>query len=179
MISVRSVVKSFGKPTRLVTPHNLCRTCCNRIYAKIYVMKAQLPRPEHYSYQLHRKQRATQIILPVALGALLIIGMIALISFATFKSNGDVGRWAAISTIWVIIPILLAGLILLAILIGLIYLMARMLGALPHYTGIAQDYVYIAQSYIIRGADMAVKPIIALGGFIENIKAFLERIRYP
>ena len=86
-----------------------------------------------------------QIILPVVLSALVLIGMIVLISFATFKSGGDVGRWAAISTIWIIIPALIAGLIVLAILIGLIYLMARALGALPHYTGIAQDYVYIAR----------------------------------
>ena len=142
-------------------------------------MKPHLSQPEHYSYQLHRKQRNTQIILPVALGALLMIGMVVLISLATFRSNGDVVRWAAISTIWVIIPVLLAGLILLAILIGLIYLMARALGTLPHYTGIAQDYVYKARSYIIRAADMAAKPIIALGGFIENVKAFLERITNP
>ena len=139
----------------------------------------ELPRPEHYSKQLHRKQRPTQIILPMVISTLLLIGTIVLISLATFRSNGDVDRWAAISTIWIVIPILLAGLIVLAILIGLIYLMARALGALPHYTGIAQDYVYIAQSYITRAADMAVKPMIALEGFIENIKAFFERITTP
>ncbi len=139
----------------------------------------ELPHPTHYSYQLHRKQRTTQIILPVAIGSLALIGMIVLISFATFKSNGDVSRWAAISTIWIIIPILFTGLITLAILVGLIYLMARALVALPRYTGIAQDYIYIAQSYIIRGADMVVKPVIALDGFFENVKAFFERIGTP
>jgi hypothetical protein len=139
-------------------------------------MKAQLPHPEHHSYQLHRKQLNLQIILPMVLSALVLVGMVVLISFATFKSDGDVSRWAAISTIWIIIPALFAGLIVLAILIGLIYLMARALSALPHYTGIAQDYVYIARSYIIRGADMAVKPVIALEGFIERVKAFFERI---
>lgn len=142
-------------------------------------MKAQLPPPEHYSYQLHRRQRTTQIILPVVIVTLLLVGMIVLMSFATFKSNGDVSRWAAISTIWIIIPALLAGLILLAILLGLIYLMARALSGLPHYTGIAQDYVYLAQRYIIRGADMVVKPVFALDGFIENVKAFFERISTP
>jgi uncharacterized membrane protein len=142
-------------------------------------MKAQLPHPEHYSYQLHRKQRSVQIILPVVLSVLAMIGMIVLISFATFTSDGDVSRWAAISTIWIIIPILLAGLILLAILVGLIYLMARALNALPHYTGIAQDYVYLAQGYITRAADMVVKPVIALGGSIEKVKAFFERINTP
>ena len=139
----------------------------------------ELPRPEHYSYQLHRKQRTTQIILPMVISALALIGMVVLISFATFKSDGDVARWAAISTIWIIIPILLAGLIFLIILIGLIYLMARALGALPHYTGIAQDYVYLAQGYIVRAANMVVKPVIALEGFIGNVKAFFERITNP
>jgi hypothetical protein len=142
-------------------------------------MKAELPHPEHYSYQLHRKQRTTQIILPMVISMLALIGMVVLVSLATFKSNGDVGRWAAISTIWIVIPILIAGLILLAILIGLIYLMARALSALPHYTGIAQDYVYMAQNYIVRGANMVVKPFIALGGFTENVKAFFERITIP
>jgi hypothetical protein len=139
-------------------------------------MKAQLPHPEHYSYLKHRQQRTTQIILPVVISVLLMIGMIVLISFVTFKSDGDVGRWAAISTIWIIIPLLLVGLILLALLVGLIYLMARALGALPYYTGIAQDYVYIARGYIIRAADMAAKPVIALEGFIENIKELFGRI---
>jgi hypothetical protein len=142
-------------------------------------MKAQLPRPEHYSYLQHRKQRTTQIILPVVISAVLMIALIVLINLVTFNSNGDVGRWAAVSTIWIIIPILLAGLILLAILIGLIYLMALALSALPTYTGIAQDYVYKAKAYIIRVADMAAKPIIAVDGFIENIKAFFERITTP
>jgi hypothetical protein len=139
-------------------------------------MNAQLPNPERLSQQLHRKQRNVQIILPVALSALALVGMIVLISFATFKSDGDVSRWAAVSTIWIVIPILFAGLITLVILIGLIYLMARALSGLPHYTGMAQDYVYIARSYIIRWADMAVKPVIAIEGFIENAKSFLERI---
>ncbi len=77
-------------------------------------MKAKLPHPEHYSYIKHRKQRLTQVILPVVLSALLFIGMIVLISLATFNSGGDVGRWAAISTIWIVIPIMLAGLTLFA-----------------------------------------------------------------
>jgi len=139
-------------------------------------MKAQLPHPEHYSYQLHRKQRNTQIILPIILSVVLLVGLIVLISISTFNQGGDVGRWAAISTIWIVIPVLLAGLVTLVVLIGLIYLMARALQGLPYYTGIAQDYVYKARGYIIRGADMAVKPILALDGWLESIKAFFGRI---
>lgn len=140
------------------------------------MMKAQLPSPEHYSYQLHRKQRSMQIILPVILSTVLLVGLIVLICISTFNQSGDVGRWAAISTIWIIIPVLFAGLITLIILIGLIYLMARALQGLPYYTGIAQDYVYKARGYIIRGANMAAKPILALDGWLESIKAFFGRI---
>jgi uncharacterized membrane protein len=132
--------------------------------------------PEHASYRLHRKQRNLQIVLPVVLSAVALVGMIVLVSFATFRGNGDVSRWAAISTIWIVIPVLIAGLITLVILIGLIYMMSRALGALPHYTGMAQEYVNLARGYIIRGADMVVKPVIALEGFIERAKAFFERI---
>jgi hypothetical protein len=139
-------------------------------------MKAQLPRPEHYSYLQHRRQRTTQIILPVVISAVLMAGLIVLISLVTFRSGGDVGRWAAISTIWIIIPTLLAGLITLAVLIGLIYLMAQALSALPRYSGLAQDYIYLVKAYIIRGANMAVEPVIAVDGFIEKIRTFFERI---
>jgi hypothetical protein len=138
-------------------------------------MKAILPKPQHFSYKAHRKQVVTQIILPVAVAGLLMIALIVLISLSTFRGNGDAGRWAAISTIWIVIPIMLAGLIFLALLIGLIYLFARLLGILPAYTGKAQDYAYKARGYIVRGADMAVKPIIALEVFLENVRAFFGR----
>lgn len=147
-------------------------------------MNAKLPNvakrlktpPAHYSYLKHRKQVMQKIILPVVLSALVLVGIVVWVSYATFSQGGDVGRWAAISTIWVIIPMLLGGLVVLAILGGLIYGMAKLLGVLPYYTGIAQDYVYIARGYIMRGADMAVKPILAINGWLETARAFFERI---
>jgi hypothetical protein len=140
-------------------------------------MKAKVPqRPEHYSYLLHRKQRVTKIIMPVVISTLVFIGFIVWVSIATFNQGGDVGRWAAISTIWIIIPVMVVGLVVLALLIGLIYLMARAIGGLPYYTGIAQDYVFIAEGYIKRAANIAVKPIIAINGWLETIKAFFEKV---
>jgi hypothetical protein len=147
-------------------------------------MKAQLPHqfdrlkapPQHYSYTRHRKQIVRQIILPVILSSVLMIALIVWICMATFSQGGDVGRWAAISTMWIVTPVMLAGIVVLALLGGLIYLMARALGALPYYTGIAQDYVYIGQGYVKRFADLLVKPIIGLNGWIETIKEFIGRI---
>ena len=138
-------------------------------------MKAKLPQPVHESYLRHRKEIAWQIILPVVLTALLIVALIVLVNIATFNQGGDVGRWAAVSTIWIIIPVMLAGLILLALIGAVIYLLARLLNIAPTYTGMAQDYVHKAAGYIKRAADAVVKPILLLDGIGASIKAFFGR----
>ena len=138
-------------------------------------MKAKIPQPVHESYKRHRKELTWQILLPVILSALLFVALIVLINIATFNQGGDVGRWAAISTIWIVIPVMVAGVVLLALLVALVYLMKRLLGITPTYTGLAQDYVHRAASYIKRGTEMAVKPVLFLDGIGASIKAFFGR----
>ncbi len=116
-----------------------------------------------------------QIVLPVAFAALLFIALIVLINIATFHQGGDVSRWAAISTIWIVIPVMVAGVVLLAILTALVYLMKQLLGITPKYTGIAQDYVNKAALYVKRGTEMAVKPVLFLDGIGASFKAFFGR----
>ncbi len=134
-------------------------------------MNAQLPRPTHTSYQRHRKQLTRQIILPIVLTAILFVALIVLINIATFRDNGDVARWGAVSTIWIVIPIIIASLIFLAILVGLVYLLMRLLQITPVYTGQAQDIVHKIAAYIKQGADAIVKPVF----FIDELGASLGR----
>lgn len=138
-------------------------------------MNGKIPRHVHESYKRHRRELMWQIILPVVLSVVLMIAMIALIYVATFQGSGDVSRWAAVSTIWIVLPVMVAGLILLALLGGMIYLLMRLLGIMPKYTGIAQDYVQKAAIYVKRGADMAVKPVLWLDGLSASVKAFFGR----
>ena len=140
-------------------------------------MNDKLPQPAHESYLKHRKQLAWQIILPMVLTVVLCIALIVLINIATFRDNGDVARWAAVSTIWIVIPIMIGLLIFTALLGGLVYLMYKLLNVTPSYTGLAQDYVNKAAVYIKRGADAAVKPIINLNGILASISAFFERMK--
>lgn len=140
-------------------------------------MNAKLPQPVHESYMKHRRDRAWKIILPVMLSAVFCIAMIVLINIATFRNGGDVARWAAVSTIWIVVPIMIGMLIFFLLLGGLVYLMYRLLNITPTYTGLAQDYVHKAAIYIKRGADAAVKPIINLNGILAGISAFFERMK--
>lgn len=139
-------------------------------------MKPKLPRPEHYSYLQYRRQRNLQIILPLAASALLVLAALAWIIFAAFQSGGDVSRWAAVSAIWLSVPTLLCGLIPIALLGALIYGMARALSVLPHYTGIVQDYVYVARSRLLRGANSVSAALIEVEGFAARVKSFFQRI---
>ena len=137
-------------------------------------MKAVLPEPVHESYRRYRKQRTTQIILPIILGALLFLALVVLVIMGT-ANGGDVGRWAAISTIWISIPVCLMGLVFLALTGGMVYLMGRLLAIAPTYTGKAQDFVHKLEIRIRRFADTTVKPVFAVNGFGATIKALFGR----
>lgn len=138
-------------------------------------MKAVLPKPVHESYKRHRKQLTSQIILPVVIAGLSFVALIVLISVATFRENGDVARWAAISTIWIVIPIMIASLIFLAVLVGLVYLLKRLLNITPTYTGLAQNFVHKLAIRIRLAADALVKPVIFVDGIGASINRLLGR----
>ena len=133
--------------------------------------KARLPSPaEHPSYQKHRRELWTKILIPMLVAVAMIVAVATLTGVATFRDNGDAGRWAAISTIWIVIPVMAAGLLLLLVFIAILYGMARLLALIPTYTGQAQKIVWRIEGAIKRGADMAVKPVLALEGITATIK---------
>ena len=138
-------------------------------------MKAVLPKPVHESYKRHRRQLIGQIILPMVITGLSFVALIVLINVATFRENGDVARWAAISTIWIVIPIMVASLIFLAVLVGLVYLLKRLLNITPTYTGLAQNFVHKLAIRIRLAADALVKPVIFVDGIGASINRLLGR----
>ena len=131
--------------------------------------------PQHTSYLTHRRQVLWQVILPVVLGALLLVAVIVLLSMAAVGGTGDLSRWAAISTMWLVIPVTLAGLLVLVVLIALNYLTARILHVIPTYTGIVQDYAYRLAGVVRRFTKAAVRPIFFLDELTTKAKAYLGR----
>jgi len=106
---------------------------------------------------------------------LLVIAVAILTGLAAFGEDGEAPRWAAISTIWLVIPVMIFGLLLLAILVSLIYLLARTLKVIPPYAAKAQYYINRGTSTIKRFSDLAAKPVLYLEGLIASLKAFLGR----
>jgi uncharacterized membrane protein len=139
-------------------------------------MKAPLSRSaDHPSYQLHRRQVWGQILLPVLLALLAVIAVIVLTGLAAFGDGGDVGRWAAISTIWLVLPVMVAGLIFLILLIGMIYLLMRLTRLIPPYSHQAQRIFYRVEGGARRIGEMARKPVLLFQEFGKLIKAYTDK----
>ncbi len=128
----------------------------------------------HPSYQNHRRQFWLQIFLPMILAVLLIIVVAVITGISAFR-QGDSPRWAAISTIWLVIPVMFFGLVVLALLLGLVYLLARTLNVLPPYSSQAQYYVNRGASEAKRFSDMAAEPVMSIEGLKASIKAIFGR----
>ena len=109
------------------------------------------------------------------LAVLLIIAVAILTGITTFSNGGDSPRWAAISTIWLVIPVMVFGLLVLAIIIGLIYLMARGLKVIPPYTAQAQYYVNRGTDVAKQVSEKAAQPVVFLQGIAASLKAFFGR----
>ena len=128
--------------------------------------KLPVPRPSRASYVRHRKAVLLQIILPVVLVALLVIAFAALLASAAFRGTGDVSTWAAIATIWVVLPLMALMLILLLLAWTVVWLLARLLKVSPHYTGIAQKYALLFNEKIILWTDRIIKPVLKVRAWI-------------
>lgn len=152
-------------------------------HVKIKTMNTQTPVPMveipvTESYSRHRRQRFWQVLAPVGIGVLIILVILGLvISTAVATDAGPpVSQWADTSLIWLSMPALMFAVILALILIGMVYLMARLLKVLPGYTFKAQYYVALGKNYIITFADKIVAPIIAVKGASATVSALFGSI---
>jgi hypothetical protein len=108
----------------------------------------------------HRREVFWQIILPLLIGILLVLAAVAAIIVSTVQPVTDVGRWADVSLIWLILPSLFLAFILLVILIGLIVLISYLLRLIPRYALMAQLFMEQAKGKIAHLFNLSVEPVL-------------------
>lgn len=133
--------------------------------------------PDHPSYQRHKRQLWTQILLPMIVAALLLVLMTILTVRGAFQTGGDVARWAAISTIWLVLPVMLGGLIVVAVLGALIALVASGARLIPRYSYRIQRFFYRIEHGTKRAASMVHRPILFAQGLLSAFKSGLHKAR--
>ena len=106
-----------------------------------------------------RRQIWLQIYLPLALGAIVLVGLGIWVVLAGF---GTASVWADVGLVLIIIPTFIIGLLLFAALIGITYGLFRLIAILPD----PMDRVFLAVErageVMSQGADHAVKPVFAV-----------------
>ena len=110
----------------------------------------------------HRRQTFWQILLPVILASLAVIALVVFASIATVSESTMPATFANISTIWLIIPLMVVGVMFFLFTVGLIFLVSRLLRNIPAYTRLVQIYLQIFSIRVDSILDRIAQPQIAV-----------------
>ncbi|MBL7162238.1 MAG: hypothetical protein ISS57_06505 [Anaerolineales bacterium] len=124
-------------------------------------MQEQEPSRNPLTKQTHRKETFWQIAFPLILGVIAILGL-AVCTVMVASGGGNVSQAADASLIFLIIPTIVMAFILLAVLGGLIYGMARFLRFLPPKFFTLQGFFCHIQAGVKKAADKAVEPALRM-----------------
>ena len=134
-------------------------------------MKTPLIRKESFSYKSHQRQFTWQILVPLLFFLLM---MLVVSGFTLTVSAGQASLWADIALIWLLIPVIFGSLLLLTFLVGMVYLMTRLLQISPTYTAKAQHFVWQVQHSARQVMDGAVKPVILIKSIIAGVNQIFK-----
>lgn len=124
----------------------------------------------------HRKQTWWAIVFPVLIAALIILGIAIL---TTLASSDTVIRYSDISLIFLILPAAAITFVVLVLFVGLIYLLVRLTGALPHYAAVAQRGLHQATSFLKSLSDKAASPVITVESVMAGLQSLFNRQQQP
>jgi hypothetical protein len=130
------------------------------------------PHPmESLSVRAHKNQFIWQILIPmIVIGGLIVAGAVLVVTGGASRT----GVGADISIIWLIAPVLFFALLPLAILIAVIYGMAKLLKAIPHYTGKTQGFFALLSAKSRTLGDGAAKPFVWFQQVGAGIKSIIK-----
>lgn len=124
--------------------------------------KFVLPERNPKTHAAHRKEVWWQITLPLVIGCLLMMLVMAGVIWSAAGANPELRRWADISFVWLILPVLFFALLALGVVGGITYLVSKLLGALPGYARLAQDGIATVGQKVGKATDALVAPLFKL-----------------
>lgn len=127
------------------------------------------------THSAHQRETFRQIILPILIGSIVIIALIIAVIYAGFSGNAQLSRWADISLVWVLLPLIMFSLLFLVLLIGLTIGITRLLHVFPIYTYRLLLFIRNVQSRINSGTDLAVQPILRINSLLASARILLRR----
>ena len=133
------------------------------------------PAPNPITQAAHRQQVLWQIWAPFAVVVILVLISAVGVVVAGLQGTGDINRWANISLIWLIAPMLLLTVIMIAATAGIVYLLFQTLRVLPSYARMAQDIFATISFYVRKYSDAAVEPFLKAHSFTASVRALRRK----
>lgn len=124
----------------------------------------------------HRRQMIRQVWLPLGISIIVMLALMILAIIGTVQGSSEVNRWGNISAIFIILPVLFFGLLLLGILAGADYGLAKLLNKVPGWMLIAQLFMIKLALSVRRAADSATKPIFKVNTFSTRVATLWDKI---
>ena len=124
------------------------------------------------SYKAYKRDFLWQILLPIII---ILILVIAASVFTAMRPPATASLWADISVIWLLIPLLFFALIILIILGGMVYGMAKLLDITPAYTRKFYLLIRRVTHKIEDIADASAKPIFFVEELLASIKSVFQQ----
>ena len=124
----------------------------------------------------HRRQMLRQVWLPLGASIIVMLALMILSIIGTLQGSSEVNRWGNISAIFIILPVLFFGILLLGILAGADYGMAKLLKKVPEWMLKAQLFMINLALTIRRAADSSTKPIFKVNTFSTRVATLWDRI---
>jgi hypothetical protein len=133
----------------------------------------------------HRQQAAWQIWVPLGMAVALVVAvgvLCALIVLGGINSPVLAQTLAPVAVIWIVIPSCFSGLITLALLVGLVFAVAKLRGGLPGLGQKLQQAVNRLQELVQSLANRLASPVIKANGLKaswDQLKAGLRPAHSP
>ena len=128
--------------------------------APVEKKKFVLPERNPVTHAAHRREMLLQVTMPLVIGILILLAGIVGVVYAATQKSGEVSRWADVSLAWLLLPVLLVALLMFVGLSAAVYGMAKLLGVLPGYARLVQNYFLLAQTKVRQVSDKIVEPVL-------------------
>src|SRR5512139_218878 len=107
----------------------------------------------------HRREVLWQITVPLLVVLLLLLGTVGLVIWASVQADPQVSRWADVSLVWLVVPVIILSFIFLLLLSGITYGVIKLIQVLPGYARLVQDFFLRIQARVVGISDRLVSPI--------------------
>jgi hypothetical protein len=134
-----------------------------------------MPERNPLTQREHAREVLWQITIPLVIGVVIVLALAVL--SVVMLDEAEASLWADISLIFLLIPLMLVSLLLMALLSGVIYMLLRLLKVIPPYARKVQDFAYRIEQRARSGANAAAEPILRVNSVVAGYQALRLRLR--